>query len=169
LLPYLGQQTLYDKIRLDQPWDSEHNRPFHAEAVTFYRCPSHTEAKPGQTTYSVVVGPDMPFEAGQGKSFNDFGPNSDDMILVVERTEPVNWMDPTREIPRSVAEKDRWDDHLRQPAPHGIGSHHPGGANFGFRNGAVQFHSETFYLKRALIQPQFLQFKEMLQGTHEAQ
>src|SRR5262249_21734482 len=27
LLPYLEQQNLYNQFKLDEPWDSEHNRP----------------------------------------------------------------------------------------------------------------------------------------------
>ncbi len=45
-------------------------------------------------------GPDMPFEAGQGKRLADFGPDSDAMILLVERAEPICWMAAT-EIPQS--------------------------------------------------------------------
>ncbi|MDZ7616025.1 MAG: DUF1559 domain-containing protein, partial [Patescibacteria group bacterium] len=36
LLPYLGHEALYKKIRLDEPWDSEHNRPFHGEDLAIY-------------------------------------------------------------------------------------------------------------------------------------
>ncbi|MHB9078993.1 MAG: DUF1559 family PulG-like putative transporter [Pirellulaceae bacterium] len=40
LLPYLGQQELYGKLRLDEPWDSEHNRQFQDAAPNIYQCPS---------------------------------------------------------------------------------------------------------------------------------
>ena len=143
LLPYLGQEALYANIRLDEPWDSPHNRQFHGEAVPFYRCPSDPVAGPGETTYSVVVGPDMPFEAGEGKRLADFGPHSDDMILLVERAEPACWMDPTREVPQRAAEEGI-REHAEPlapapPSPNGIGSHHRRGAHFGLRNGAVEF------------------------------
>ncbi|MFO7905457.1 MAG: DUF1559 domain-containing protein, partial [Pirellulaceae bacterium] len=53
LLPDLGkqEQELYEKIRIDEPWDSEHNRQFHEKPVQFYRCPSDSVAGPGQTSY----------------------------------------------------------------------------------------------------------------------
>ena len=99
LLPYLGEEELYGKLRLDEPWDSEHNRQFHDAALAIYQCPS-AELAPGQTTYSVVVGENTAFQAGEGKSLDDFGMN---LILVVEREQPVCWMDPTSELAESIA------------------------------------------------------------------
>ena len=154
VLPYLGQRTLYDKIRLDEPWDSQHNQKFHGEIVACYQCPSMT-LSPGQTTYSVVVGPEMPFEGGDGKKLAAFGPKSVSMILLVERTRPVGWMDPTNEIPQAVA--DAGIDVIRG-AGGGVASAHPGGANAGLRNGCCQFLPET-------IEPAL--FEGLLRGTVE--
>ncbi len=138
LLPYLGRQELYGRIRLDQPWDSEYNRQFHGEAMSIYRCPSDPAARSGQTSYSVVVGPDMPFEAGRGKRLSDFGPYSDDMILLVERAEPVGWMAPTREVQQTAAEEGiHGDEESGAPVVNGIRSRHTGYANCGLRNGVA--------------------------------
>jgi hypothetical protein len=150
LLPYLGHEALYNKIRLDEPWDSQYNRQFHDQAVAFYRCPSDPAARAGQATYSVVIRPDMPFEAGEGQRLADFGPHSDDMILLVERGEPVCWM-ALAEIPQSRAEEgiQQHGSHYLPPATaEDIASHHPGGAMFGHRSGAVTFLSDTDYLKQ---------------------
>ena len=138
LLPYLGRQALFERIRLDQPWDSEHNRQFHNEEVAVYRCPSHPAAGPGQATYTVVVGPDMPFEAGQGKRLADFGPYSDDMILLAERAVPVCWMDPTHEVRQTEAEQGFDDDSSPPPAANRIQGFHAPHTNFGFRSGVAQ-------------------------------
>jgi hypothetical protein len=142
LLPYLGQQTLYDKIRLDEPWNSEHNRKFHGQAVAFYQCPS-AELSPGQTTYSVVIGPEMPFEGAEGKKLASFGPKSSPTILVVERTQPVCWMDPTLDVPQSLADS---GINVNDGRGGEIASPHPGGANFGLRNGGCHFLSQDIDL-----------------------
>ena len=172
LLPYLGYETLYKKIHLDEPWDSEHNRQFHGEDMTIYRCPSDPVAGPGQTTYSVIVGPDVAFQAGQGKPLADFGPHSDDMILLVERMDPVGWMEPTREI--SQADADRGMHEMKNPfsaVPGPIGSHHPSVVNIGFRNGAVRSLSSEGYdyyensggsSEKAVLQ----WFQKLLRGTN---
>ncbi len=139
LLPYMGQESLYKKIRLDEPWDSEHNRQFHGEDLAVYRCPSDPVAGPGQTTYSVIVGPDVAFQAGQGKRLADFGPHSDDLILLVERMDPVGWMAPAQEITQADADKGMHEMGVASSISPGlIGGHHSYAVNFGFRNGAVQ-------------------------------
>lgn len=148
LLPYIGQQALYGKIRLDEPWDSEHNRQFHEEAVPFYQCPSE-ELGPGHTTYSVVVGPDMPFDAGQGKTLATFGPKSANMILVVEIPEATCWMDPTHHVSQAAAERGIGEGTA-------LGSQHPGGVNAAFRDGSARFLPETINLDL---------LSELLQGT----
>lgn len=39
LLPYLGEQALYDSYHFDEPWDSEHNRTLLARMPKAYRSP----------------------------------------------------------------------------------------------------------------------------------
>ena len=160
LLPYLGEQGLYDEIKLDEHWDSEHNSKLRSRCPTVYACPSCTECKSEHTTYAVVIGKGLAFEGPVGRLLKDFGPDSDDLILVVERKEPANWLDPNREISMEKIRFDEaggiinyqpmstWDPETGreipgQGYPDRIGSPHPAGAQFGLRNGSVQFFSET--------------------------
>lgn len=149
LLPYLGQQGLYDRIRLDEPWDSQFNRQFHKEVIEFYQCPS-AELAAGETTYAVVVGPDMPFGQGEGRALSGFGPKSTNMILIVERSESVCWMDPEGDVSQTEAEAGINHEGAA------IASSHPGGANTGFRDGGVRFLAEVVDEE---------QLKAMLRGT----
>ncbi len=55
LLPFLGEKELFDKFRLDQPWDSEHNKALISEMPDVYRTPG-SKAGVGQTNYLGVVG-----------------------------------------------------------------------------------------------------------------
>ncbi|TVS20321.1 MAG: DUF1559 domain-containing protein [Planctomycetaceae bacterium] len=140
LLPYVGQAELFDKLRLDEPWDSDHNRQFHDAAPAIYRCPS-TVLLPGQTSYSVIVGKNSAFPAGQGMSLDESEMNR---ILVVERERPVGWMEPTSELARSTAIQGINRRHAEQD---GLGSPHPGGLNVGLRDGSSRFISETIDLQ----------------------
>ena len=40
ILPYIEHKELYEQIRLDEPWDSEHNRQFHGLQIPYFQCPS---------------------------------------------------------------------------------------------------------------------------------
>ena len=145
LLPYLGEeaQKLYGQIKLDEPWDSTHNKRFHAAAVEFYQCPSEFyqcpsgKLDPGKTTYSVVVGKKTAFQAGEGKTLKQLGPNSGTMILVIENHTPCNWMDPTTDLTeanvKEVLEK---------------GTVHPGVIMVGLRGGGVSTITQSFDRKK---------------------
>ena len=114
ILPYLGDdaKALYEKIRLDEPWDSEYNSAFHAQLPDVYRCPSAAAlnkdetalyAKEDETVYSILLGDDGLFdESGAGRDFIEVATRPDrdvwNQLLVVERDEPVCWMRPDQEL-----------------------------------------------------------------------
>lgn len=67
LLPYLEHADLYDRFRLDEPWDSEHNRRLIAEMPAIYRSPGIDLAE-GETCYLAVV---EPVDKGGGTCIQD--------------------------------------------------------------------------------------------------
>ena len=143
LLPYLGEEKLHARIRLDEPWNSPHNLTIAAKAPLVYSCPSCSECQADQTTYAVILGKQLPFSGDQGVPLNQFGPASDDMILVIERSEPIGWMDPTKEIPRLEGLRGINEPRDKTGRDVLIGSPHPGGVLVGFRNGSVNFIDEN--------------------------
>lgn len=54
LLPYLGYQPLYSKFKLDEPWDSDNNRPLIAEMPEVFTIPGDNLA-PGLTRIHLPV------------------------------------------------------------------------------------------------------------------
>ena len=70
LLPYLGESELYGQLRLDEPWDSRHNRQFHDAAVTIYQCPSAElkGARPPTRSSSVKTHPSKRRKASPSSS-----------------------------------------------------------------------------------------------------
>jgi hypothetical protein len=138
ILPYLEQQTLYEKIRLNEPWDSEHNRQFHSQVPRIFQCPTGNWQLPmsGGCHYSIIYGAAAAFSETEPKKYNE-GKDHDGTILFVERKIPVNWMDPTSEISFATA-----CEGINVNAM-GIGSfHYDGdtrGANVGFGDGRIQF------------------------------
>jgi hypothetical protein len=109
LLPYLDESTLYSKFHLDEPWDSEHNRPLLDRIPVVYTTPVPGKAKePGLTYYQVFVGKSAAFEDGKRMRLpDDFPDGTMNTILIVEAGQPVPWtkpedvpFDPDKPVPR---------------------------------------------------------------------
>ena len=151
LLTYLGDDSLaelHSQIKLDEPWDSEHNRQFHTRNLDIYRCPSAVK-KDGESNYSVIVGDDLLFgNDGKGRSLDG---RKRHQVMLAERKEGVCWMRPDAEITQHAAETDG----INKTAT-SIGSNHTGGANFGMRNGSVYFLTDTMTPSR---------FNDFVRGT----
>lgn len=60
MLPYIEQQELYEQFRLDEPWDSEHNKKLIAKIPPTYRSPT-SRAGEGMTTYLGAKGKNAAF------------------------------------------------------------------------------------------------------------
>ncbi|HEY1065427.1 MAG TPA: DUF1559 domain-containing protein [Pirellulales bacterium] len=57
VLPCLEHEDLYEKFKLDEPWDSEHNKKLIAEMPAIFRVPG-VELEPGRTMIVQAVGPE---------------------------------------------------------------------------------------------------------------
>ncbi len=140
ILPYLGEENkaLHEQIRLDEPWDSEYNKRFHAHAPKIFQCPSNKKREEGSTTYSVILGENALFDAsGVGKDLKasrqreDVDANA--RALVVERERPICWMKPDEELDaRSFRENAAVLDKA-------LDCGHHWGINVGCASGAVSF------------------------------
>lgn len=56
LLPFLGEQKLFTEFRLDEPWDSDHNKKLIGKMPEVFRNPRMRQKQPGMTTYLAPVG-----------------------------------------------------------------------------------------------------------------
>jgi len=143
ILPYIEQQELYNKFKLDEPWDSPNNKALLKEMPTTYVCPSRSNAEPFATTYQVFSGKGAMFENGQDIGLASITDGTSNTILVVEAKEAVPWTKPA----------DLTFDPEAAPSLNGAGSPHPGGFNVLFADGAVRFIKLAINLDvfRALI------------------
>jgi hypothetical protein len=97
ILPYLGEKTLYSRFKLDEPWDSEHNRALLPYMPKAYEIPGTTPPGEYRTFYQVIVGPGAMFEPDPKRFIRRIGDVTDDLgstLLLVEAGEPVEWTRP---------------------------------------------------------------------------
>jgi hypothetical protein len=63
ILPYLDRRDLYNQFHLDEPWDSENNKPLIAQMPPVFVNPNGPLAE-GKTNYLAVAGKECVFEGG---------------------------------------------------------------------------------------------------------
>jgi hypothetical protein len=86
LLPYLGEDKLYEQFRLDEPWDSEHNRKLVDRMPPIYSDPSAPDlAARGLTTIQVLSGEGTAFAApDEPLGFGDISDGASRTLAIVE-------------------------------------------------------------------------------------
>jgi hypothetical protein len=143
ILPYIEQQALYDQFRLNEPWDSEHNKALIAQMPQVYANPN-LPLEPGKTNYLAAVGADCVFNGtNQGVGLRDITDGTSNTIAVVESdpAQAVEWSKP-----------DDLEFNPDDPKA-GLGNVRPGGWNAAFSDGSVQFIAEAIdpQLLKALV------------------
>jgi Protein of unknown function (DUF1559) len=83
LLPYLGELELFKKFRMDQPWDSEHNRKLIAPMPEVYRIPG-CKAGDGKTNYLGSFGPKAAFPDKGTITVPEFTDGTSNTIMLIE-------------------------------------------------------------------------------------
>jgi RNA polymerase sigma factor (sigma-70 family) len=95
ILPYVEQDALYRAFKLDEPWDSEHNKKLLAQMPKIYAPVGGVKTKvPHSTFYQVFAGKGTAFEPGQKIRLVDITDGSSNTIMVVDAATPVPWTKP---------------------------------------------------------------------------
>ncbi len=84
ILPYIEQEPLYKQFHLDEPWDSENNKPLIAKMPAIFADPNAGPADAGHTRYQVVTGPGTVFEGDKACRIADITDGTSNTLLVVE-------------------------------------------------------------------------------------
>jgi len=130
LLPYIEQNALYQKFKLDEPWDSPTNKSLVDQMPSSYRCPSLPIPNSGTTVYQVLLGPGTMFEKAEGISFGEVTDGRSNTLMVVETKAASPWTQPSC-----------IDYTPKAPIPQ-LGSAHPGGFNAALGDGSVRFFKD---------------------------
>jgi serine/threonine protein kinase len=97
ILPYFEQGDLYKKIRLDEPWDSEHNKQFHNLRMDCYKSEINPNLPPDKKCCFAVV-EEQPLKPKDGAKFDDIKDGMSNTLSVVITRKPFCWMDPLANV-----------------------------------------------------------------------
>ena len=133
LLPYIEQTALYKQFKLDEPWDSPHNKTLISSMPAVYSPPR--QSTNGYTFYRGFTGPNTwlppqqnarPGQLLLGVKMIQITDGTSNTILVAEAYDPVIWTRPD-ELP------------FTQGTPPRLGGVFSGGFHVGMADGSVKF------------------------------
>src|SRR5947209_3225375 len=91
VLPYLTHRDLYERFKLDEPWDGPSNRKLLSDMPEVY-APAGLGIEPRyETFYRGFIGEGAFFEGVHGVRVADITDGTVNTLMVVEAGEPVAW------------------------------------------------------------------------------
>ena len=99
ILPFLGQQALYDAYDFRQPWNGPRNQQLAAKMPDVYRCEgderTSRRTSPDRTPYLAVVGPHTAWPGATSRKLTDFVDRPSETVAVLEADpQDVAWLEP---------------------------------------------------------------------------
>ncbi|WP_147866513.1 DUF1559 family PulG-like putative transporter [Stieleria maiorica] len=99
ILPYLGEQDLYDQFDLSKPWDHELNLQASYAMPSVYIHPNDTNRAGTQSGYYLITGPGTLFPPTGPLAPDKIQDNASQTILVIAGAPPINraiggWAEP---------------------------------------------------------------------------
>jgi hypothetical protein len=97
ILPFIDESDLYKQFKLDEPWDSPHNKKLLAKMPKVY-APVGVKTKEADSTfYQLCTGPNTPWPTISTKARipANFPDGTSNTLLIVEAGEAVPWTKPT--------------------------------------------------------------------------
>src|SRR5207237_174394 len=94
ILPYIEQDNLYKQFKLDEPWDSDHNKKLLDTMPAVYAAPGARDTDKDRTYHQAIVGQGAAWEPRQQLSIVSFTDGTSNTILAVEAASSVPWTKP---------------------------------------------------------------------------
>ncbi len=100
VLPYLEQEPLFKEFRLDEPWDSDHNKRLVERTPAVFRAPQ-SKADKNKTNYLTIRGERTVFSGKRPARFSDILDGTSNTLMTVEVSDElaVVWTKPDDFVP----------------------------------------------------------------------
>jgi hypothetical protein len=93
ILAYLEEDQLYKQFRLDEPWDSDHNKKLIDKMPKIFG-PVRAKADSGMTFYQVFTGKHGLIKSGEKRAMASVTDGLSNTFMCVEAAKPVVWTKP---------------------------------------------------------------------------
>lgn len=130
ILPYIDQESLYKRYKLDEPWDGPNNIKLVDQMPAAYSA-SGASGAPGVASYFALTGPDTIFADTKGTGFSQITDGTSNTILLVEAKRDIPWTKP-EDIPYDP----------KAPLPE-LGGYFENGFNAALGDGSIRFLKST--------------------------
>lgn len=94
ILPYIEQQNLFKEFKLDEPWDSEHNKKLLAKMPKTYALPGITKDGGTETYYRAWVGNGAGLDWLTGTRITSITDGTSNTIMCMTAAKPAPWTKP---------------------------------------------------------------------------
>ena len=128
ILPYIEQNDLYQQFKLDEPWDSDHNKKLIEKIPKIYMPLNGVKTEKGNTFYQIFVGREAMQPGMTLLSFTDGASNT---LMIAESGDSVPWTRPDDMVYDS-----------KKPLPK-LGGLFGGNFNAAFMDGSVRYIRKT--------------------------
>ena len=133
LLPYLGENMLYEQYNFDEPWNGPNNRLLTDRMPNVYRCPSEVDADSSESSYVMIVGPGTISDGPSSTRDAQITDGLSNTIMFVEICDAgFDWLRPQDLDATQISYE------INDPSGKGIRSKHPGVVNVAYCDGSVR-------------------------------
>jgi hypothetical protein len=94
LLPYLDEEDLYKEFKLNEAWNSPHNKKLLAKMPRVFQAPAGKKMVPFGTFYQGFAGKGAFFEGKRGLKISDITDGASNTIMVLEAAKETPWSKP---------------------------------------------------------------------------